>query len=237
MKGTVKGPGGDWVTSRPDGSALLDVRLLLETDDGAVILMQYKGILTEGGARLRTAPLFETGDERYAWLNTAPGRRPRGRRRRQRHLRRLPGAVAAPRAGPSVTACPAASWPQAASMSVPRLRRMVAFTPRATRRSRNSRTPLADVPFVGQPGVGLSGIRLTWGARGRVRPRSASSLGVVQPVVHAVDQRPLEAQPAALGLEVAGAGRHQRAERVAAVDRARARRAARRWRRGARRPG
>ena len=33
--------------------------------------MQYKGILTEGGARLRTAPLFETGDERYAWLNTA----------------------------------------------------------------------------------------------------------------------------------------------------------------------
>ena len=71
MKGTVKGPGGDWVTSRPDGSALLDVRLLLETDDGAVILMQYKGILTEGGARLRTAPLFETGDERYAWLNTA----------------------------------------------------------------------------------------------------------------------------------------------------------------------
>jgi hypothetical protein len=71
MKGTVKGPGGDWVTSRPDGSALLDVRLVLETDDGAVILMQYKGILTEGGARLRTAPLFETGDERYAWLNTA----------------------------------------------------------------------------------------------------------------------------------------------------------------------
>jgi len=46
--------------AQPDGSALLDVRLLLETDDGAVILMQYKGILTEGGARLRTAPLFET---------------------------------------------------------------------------------------------------------------------------------------------------------------------------------
>ena len=71
MKGTVKGPGGDWVTSRPDGSALLDVRMLLETDDGAIILMQYKGILTEGGARLCTAPLFETGDQRYAWLNSA----------------------------------------------------------------------------------------------------------------------------------------------------------------------
>ena len=50
MKGTVQGPGGDWVTSRPDGSALLDVRMLLQTDDGAVILMQFKGILTEGGA-------------------------------------------------------------------------------------------------------------------------------------------------------------------------------------------
>jgi hypothetical protein len=70
LKGTVKGPGGDWVTTRADGSALLDVRLLLETDDGATILMQFKGILTEGGARLRTAPLFETGDERYTWLNT-----------------------------------------------------------------------------------------------------------------------------------------------------------------------
>jgi len=69
MKGTIKGPGGDWVTTRVDGSALLDVRLLLETDDGATIFMQYKGILTEGGSRLRTAPLFETGDERYAWLN------------------------------------------------------------------------------------------------------------------------------------------------------------------------
>ena len=69
MKGIVKGPGGDWVTMRDDGSVQLDVRLILETDDGAKILMQYKGIGLEGAKKIRTAPLFETGDERYAWLN------------------------------------------------------------------------------------------------------------------------------------------------------------------------
>jgi len=70
LKGIVKGPGGDWVTVRPDGVMQLDVRVLLETDDGANILMQYKGIGIDGGANIRTAPLFETGDERYAWLNS-----------------------------------------------------------------------------------------------------------------------------------------------------------------------
>lgn len=68
-KGTVKGPGGDWLTLRADGTGQLDVRLLLETDDGAMILMVYKGIFSDGGKSLRTAPQFETGDERYAWLN------------------------------------------------------------------------------------------------------------------------------------------------------------------------
>lgn len=70
LKGTVKAPGGDWVTVRPDGVLQLDVRVLLETDDGAIILMQYKGIGVDGGSNIRTAPLFETGDERYAWLNS-----------------------------------------------------------------------------------------------------------------------------------------------------------------------
>ena len=69
LKGTVKGPGGDWVTLRPDGSGRLDVRLLLETDDGALILMQYTGVFAQGASYIRSAPLFETGDERYAWLN------------------------------------------------------------------------------------------------------------------------------------------------------------------------
>ena len=73
LKGTTKSPGGDWVTARPDGSLGLDVRLLLETDDGAVILMTYRGVSPDGGGTVRTSPLFETGDERYAWLNSVQG--------------------------------------------------------------------------------------------------------------------------------------------------------------------
>ncbi len=69
LKGTVKGPGGDWVMMRPDGTLVLDVRLLLETDDGAAIYMTYRGVGKDMGAWIRTAPAFETGDERYAWLN------------------------------------------------------------------------------------------------------------------------------------------------------------------------
>lgn len=72
LRGRIVPPGGDWVTARPHGTLHLDVRLTLVTDDGATVLMQYQGISTPdgaGGTRLRTAPLFETGDERYAWLN------------------------------------------------------------------------------------------------------------------------------------------------------------------------
>ncbi len=75
--GTFEGPkvrgtvapvtGGDWVTVRPDKSFRLDVRLVLVTDDDAVIYMYYGGIVVDGQAR--SAPYFETGDERYTWLN------------------------------------------------------------------------------------------------------------------------------------------------------------------------
>lgn len=73
LRGTVLPPGGDWVTQRDDGKSVkLDVRLVLKTDDGATILMTYMGIglpRDDGNLDIRTAPLFETGDERYAWLN------------------------------------------------------------------------------------------------------------------------------------------------------------------------
>ncbi len=64
--------GGDWVTLRPNGTFKLDVRLILRTDDGVDILMTYTGVGRRGddGVNvLRTAPQFEVGDERYAWLN------------------------------------------------------------------------------------------------------------------------------------------------------------------------
>ncbi len=71
LRGTVDNSGGDWVTLRADGSVKLDVRVILHTDDGADIFVRYEGIgvRTDGTLRIVTAPLFETGDERYAWLN------------------------------------------------------------------------------------------------------------------------------------------------------------------------
>jgi hypothetical protein len=80
LSGVIVAPGGDWVRLAADGSMRLDVRLLLRTNDGADILMTYQGIGV--GADVRAAALFETGDERYAWLNTvqavATGRVGRG---------------------------------------------------------------------------------------------------------------------------------------------------------------
>lgn len=52
---------------RADGVAALDVRLNLVTDDGAEILVTYLGLNVDGV--LKVSPRFETGDERYAWLN------------------------------------------------------------------------------------------------------------------------------------------------------------------------
>jgi hypothetical protein len=73
LKGkVVPGPGAEWAALRPDGSLKADVRLVLETEDGTLILMTYNGIVCpgeDGNFRIRTAPLFETGDSRYSWLN------------------------------------------------------------------------------------------------------------------------------------------------------------------------
>jgi hypothetical protein len=63
---------GDWVTVRRSRVLSLDVRASLRTDDGADILLTYLGLgrnVEGGGLRLLTNPRFETGDERYAWLN------------------------------------------------------------------------------------------------------------------------------------------------------------------------
>src|SRR4051794_6864746 len=44
MRGRVLGEGADWVSWRQDGTMVIDVRTALETDDGALISMQYEGI-------------------------------------------------------------------------------------------------------------------------------------------------------------------------------------------------
>jgi hypothetical protein len=64
----------DWVTVAPDGSVgALDVRATLRTDDGALIFSEYRGRVSfgrDGLHRVYTSPRYETGDPRYAWLNS-----------------------------------------------------------------------------------------------------------------------------------------------------------------------
>ncbi|PYL74385.1 MAG: DUF3237 domain-containing protein [Verrucomicrobia bacterium] len=72
LKGTIVLPSGDWVVQRPDGSRLLDVRILLQTDDGQKIYTSWRGIAyTPPGGALwaRIVPMFETASAKNAWLN------------------------------------------------------------------------------------------------------------------------------------------------------------------------
>jgi hypothetical protein len=58
----------DWAVVEPDGRILADVRLTVQTDDGAVVLVRYLGRGDAATGVVFTAPRFKTGDERYAWL-------------------------------------------------------------------------------------------------------------------------------------------------------------------------
>jgi hypothetical protein len=77
--------GSDLLITRSDGAFQQDVRLALQTDDDALILMTYRGVRhssPEVAARiakgetvpptdyyLRTTPFFETAAPKYDWLN------------------------------------------------------------------------------------------------------------------------------------------------------------------------
>lgn len=85
LSGTVLDGGSDWQTVRSDGSTLLDARLVLKTDDEALITMTYMGIRhgpADVIARIdkgemvdpesyyfRINPLFETAAPKYEWMN------------------------------------------------------------------------------------------------------------------------------------------------------------------------
>ena len=72
IRGKLKGrAAADWLVVGPDGTGTLDVRALVETDDGALVFVQYHGRVDVGGGGGVTyaTPRFETGDERYRWLN------------------------------------------------------------------------------------------------------------------------------------------------------------------------
>ncbi len=87
LKGSFVGAGADWLTIGADGFGRLDVRGTIKTDDGALLYIQYLGLIEVneaveailGGATSSTEygdqyfftnPRIETGDERYRWVNT-----------------------------------------------------------------------------------------------------------------------------------------------------------------------
>jgi hypothetical protein len=77
--------GGSWVILRRDDVLEIEVRITLETDDKQHIYMHWKGLrhgprevmdLLNRGENVdpatyyfRTTPYFETGSEKYGWMN------------------------------------------------------------------------------------------------------------------------------------------------------------------------
>jgi len=82
LNGKIHPFGADWGLVRADNNFELDVRILLETHDGAFIHTSYRGIVAmtkeqaaqflagelPKGLDLFTTPRFESGHEKYQWL-------------------------------------------------------------------------------------------------------------------------------------------------------------------------
>jgi hypothetical protein len=84
VKGKVLPFGADWGIITTDGVVHVDVRLTLETDDNAIIYMQYAGTVDLGGPEgyeryraenfpaksyIQIIPIIETDHPNYLWLN------------------------------------------------------------------------------------------------------------------------------------------------------------------------
>jgi hypothetical protein len=89
LRGELIPGSGDWMLVRRDGVMVVDARVTLKTEDGAIIHMSYGGRIVIPGELLeaardkerrhlidpahyyfRTSPIFETGARDYAWLNS-----------------------------------------------------------------------------------------------------------------------------------------------------------------------
>jgi hypothetical protein len=69
LRGRVLAGGGDWIMADVNGTFSLDLRITLETDDGALIHMRFGGVRDDANQYLRTTPRFETAAPQYAFLN------------------------------------------------------------------------------------------------------------------------------------------------------------------------
>lgn len=69
LRGKVLPGGADWTVKRGDGVLELDLRITLETHDGALIAMTFSGVRDDSRSYLRTLPRFETSAPEYAYLN------------------------------------------------------------------------------------------------------------------------------------------------------------------------
>ena len=85
LRGRILSGGSDWQSLRADGATTLNVRLVMQTEEGELIAMRYKGVrhgpkeVLDRIARgesvnpseyyMRATPYFETASETYGWLN------------------------------------------------------------------------------------------------------------------------------------------------------------------------
>lgn len=90
ISGKILPPGGDWIRVMPSGVLRLDVRLTIETDDGALVYMTYGGVVVmskeanealgrgetlddKGIPYFVTTPQFQTSAAKYDWMNRLQG--------------------------------------------------------------------------------------------------------------------------------------------------------------------
>ncbi len=89
LRGRILPGGADWILERSDGVLEMDVRMTLETDDGAFVYVAFRGFrhgprevldrivrgepVDPGAYYQRAALFFETGADGYLWLNRVVG--------------------------------------------------------------------------------------------------------------------------------------------------------------------
>lgn len=83
LQGRCRAVGGDWLTIRTDGVAILDVNTTIESHDGALIAITYSGVSDLGpdghqrflegnlpeSLPIHVVPRFQTAHPAYLWLN------------------------------------------------------------------------------------------------------------------------------------------------------------------------